>query len=93
METIEGVTNYEKNIVEVKVKKILSNRLGLDLNEIKLIFSLRNDLGIDSFDTLRLIFEIEDEFGIAVPEKEILNIHDVKDIVNYISNRVREQSK
>lgn len=85
----ENVLNYKKNSIEIKVKKILSNRLGIELDEIKPTSSFRNDLGIDSFDSLRLIFEIEDEFNITVPEKEILNINNVEDVVNYISNRMR----
>ncbi|MBI5122864.1 acyl carrier protein, partial [Candidatus Roizmanbacteria bacterium] len=51
---------------------------------------LKDELGIDSFDSLRVIFEVEDEFNIKVPPDETLNIKTVNDIVNYIGERLNK---
>ncbi|MEE8328352.1 MAG: phosphopantetheine-binding protein [Thermodesulfovibrionia bacterium] len=75
------ITNVDKNTIEGKVKKILADRLGLKTDNIKKSSLLGDHLGIDSFDSLRVIFEVENEFDIDIPQKGSLNI---KDVISYI---------
>ena len=54
--------------VEFKVREILSNSLGISNG-----FSLHDkftDLGADSLDTVELVIEVEESFGIEVTDSE-----------------------
>lgn len=83
-----NITKVDKKSIRDKVKAILANRLGLQVKDIKNSSLLKDELGIDSFDSLRIAFEVEDEFDIKVPPKETINIKTVNDIVDYISERL-----
>ena len=43
-----------------------------------------NDLGADSLDTVELIMEFEEEFGIEIPDEDAENITTVGSAVDYI---------
>ena len=43
-----------------------------------------NDLGADSLDTVELIMEFEEEFGIEIPDDDAENITTVGSAVEYI---------
>ncbi len=80
--------NVKRSFIEEKIKEILSAKLGLDNRDIKSTSLLMNDFGLDSFDALRIIFEVEDVFNIKVPPTEVLDIRTVNDIVSYIQGRL-----
>jgi acyl carrier protein len=40
------------------------------------------ELGIDSMDGVNIVFALENEFDINVPDEEVKNIHSVRDMVN-----------
>jgi acyl carrier protein len=39
------------------------------------------ELGIDSMDGVNIVFALENEFGINVPDEEVKKIHSVRDMV------------
>jgi len=47
---------------------------------------LQNDLGINSYEFVQIICEIEDEFGVEIPDRAIGRFKTVKDVMSYISN-------
>lgn len=46
--------------------------------------NLKDDLGIDSLDSMELMMAVEDAYGITVPEEELPNLTSVKAIVEYV---------
>lgn len=50
--------------------------------------SLVEDLEIDSLDTLDLIFQLEEEFGIEIPQEHQLQFSTVQDVIEYVQQRV-----
>jgi acyl carrier protein len=40
------------------------------------------ELGIDSMDGVNIVFALENEFDINVPDEEVKNIHSVRDMVD-----------
>jgi acyl carrier protein len=40
------------------------------------------ELGIDSMDGVNIVFALENEFNINVPDEEVKNIHSVRDMVD-----------
>ena len=69
-----------------KVKEVISKQLNKPVEEIAGNHEVVKDLGADSLDIVEMIMNIEDEFGISVPEDEAVNIKTVDDIANLIDN-------
>jgi acyl carrier protein len=84
------MSSKNKMSIEDKIKQIISERLEIKKEEIKLESKLRDDLGIDSFGFVELIFEIKDKFGITIPDQDFTSILKVKDAVNYLYNKIKE---
>lgn len=69
-----------------KVQSIIADKLSMDVSEITPEKSFTNDLGADSLDTVELIMEFENAFGIKFPEEDAEEISTVGDAVAYIEN-------
>ena len=67
-----------------KVKEVIIDKLGVDEDTIKTDAHFVNDLGADSLDTVELIMEFEEEFGIEIPDEDAENITTVGSAVDYI---------
>ena len=67
-----------------RVKKIIAAQLGADESVITPETEIEEDLGADSLDAVELIVAFEEEFGISVPDDDILAIRTVGDILEYL---------
>ena len=67
-----------------KVKEVIIDKLGVEEDMIKTEAQFVNDLGADSLDTVELIMEFEEEFGIEIPDEDAENITTVGSAVDYI---------
>jgi len=83
----------DKKEIEEKVKEILAKELNIKKENITPEKRLIEDLGMDSFTSIELIFELEDRLGIDIPEKETFKLITVGDIINYIVFRLSEKKK
>jgi acyl carrier protein len=70
--------------VDKRVKEIVAEQLGRDVNEVTIEASFIDDLGADSLDIVELVMAMEDEFGIEIPDEEAEKIKTVKDVIEYI---------
>ena len=66
------------------LKAALAKQFELDAEAITMDTNLIDDLGADSLDVVELIMDIEQEYGIQVPEEELPNVHTVGDILKFI---------
>ena len=67
-----------------KVKEIIMDTINCSVDNITLEANLKDDLGIDSLDSMELMMAVEDAYGITVPEEELPNLTSVKAIVEYV---------
>jgi len=67
-----------------KVKEVVIDKLGVEEDKIVSEASFVDDLGADSLDTVELIMQFEEEFGIEIPDEEAEMITTVKAAVDYI---------
>jgi len=74
--------------VEIKVKKIVVDQLGVSEEEVKDGASFVDDLGADSLDTVEMVMAFEEEFGIEITDEDAEKIKVVKDAVDYIEKKV-----
>ncbi len=70
--------------VEERVRKIVVEQLGVDEEQVTIEASFVDDLGADSLDTVELIMELEEEFGIEIPDEDAENITTVGAAVDYV---------
>lgn len=85
---MEFLKNKEKD-VEKKIKEILVERFKINEEKIKSSAILKNDLGLNSFDAVELVFELKDKFGFEIPQKDYQKISTFGDIVEYISKNLK----
>ncbi len=67
-----------------QIKEILKDTMDIDESYITLDAKLKEDLELDSLDSVELIMSAEEEFGIEIPDEDVMNFKTVNDIVNYI---------
>ncbi len=75
--------------VEVKVKKIISEQLGVPESDVKPEASFVNDLGADSLDTVELVMALEEEFGVEIPDEDAEKIATVQNAIDYIKAKAK----
>ena len=63
---------------------LVMDTINCSEDKITLEANLKDDLGIDSLDSMELMMAVEDAYGITVPEEELPNLTSVKAIVEYV---------
>ena len=73
---------------ENKINSIIVDKLGVDENKITASAHFIEDLGADSLDTVELIMQFEEDFGIEIPDEDAEKILTVQDAYSYISKNI-----
>ena len=70
--------------VEARVREIICEQLGVNPEQVVGTASFTEDLKADSLETVQLIMQLEEEFGLDIPDDEAEKITTVGDAVKYI---------
>ncbi|HUX52306.1 MAG TPA: acyl carrier protein [Spirochaetia bacterium] len=70
-----------------KMKKLIADKLEVDESKITMDSSFRQDLGADSLDTYELVYAIEEEMGITIPDEKANEFETVRDALDYIRSQ------
>lgn len=70
-----------------EVKKAIANHMGVSLDSIKENSKLVDDLGADSLDLVELTMDLEEKFGVKIPDEDISKLTDVKSVVDYLVSK------
>ena len=81
MERREGLDREE---ILAKIQEITADRLGVDESDVTPDASFREDLEADSLDLVELIMELEEQFGMEIPDEEAEKITTVEEAVDYV---------
>jgi len=73
--------------IERRIKKIIETISGVSSSEIE-SWTTAEHLGLDSFDGVELIMEIEKEFAISITDNEAEKMNTVSDVVSYIEKKI-----
>lgn len=65
-----------------KIREIIAEQLGKEIDEIEMTTNVREDLDADSLDLFQIINDIEDEFDVKIEDAE--TIKTVADAVNFV---------
>ena len=69
------------------IKKILVDTASVDAAKVTKEASLKEDLGIDSLDSVEMVLELENQFDIQIEDEEVANLVTVGDVMNLISEK------
>ena len=67
-----------------KMQKLIVEKLDIDAAKVTLDASFRNDLGADSLDTYELVYAIEEELGVSIPDEKANEFETVRDAYDFI---------
>jgi acyl carrier protein len=81
----------KKQIVFDKIKSIIVSELGVKAEKVVLEAGLADDFGADSLDALELFNQIESEFLISISDEAATKMKDVKDLVDYVLEKVSDK--
>jgi len=71
-----------------KIKEIIIDKLGVQNEKITMEAKFIEDLGADSLDTVELIMQFEEEFGIEIPDDDAEGLLSVGQAIDYIANKL-----
>ena len=67
-----------------RIKEVLSERLSVEEADITEEANFQEDLDADSLDLVEMIMELEDQFGIKIPDEDAQKIRTVGDALTYV---------
>ena len=73
--------------VNVKLKELICEQLGVDEDRVKTEASFIDDLGADSLDIVELIMTMEEKFGLEIPDDDAEKLRTVGDVVTYLKSK------
>ncbi len=74
--------------VAEKVCSALARELKRDPATITPDQALREDLGLNSLDAIELMFKVEEEFDLEIPDADLQRLRTVGDLVSYLEGRL-----
>ncbi|APR71044.1 acyl carrier protein [Acinetobacter haemolyticus] len=74
--------------IEMRVKQIIVEQLGVDEEEVVPSAIFVDDLGADSLDIVELVMAFEEEFGFEIPDEDAEKITTVQAAIDYIRTNV-----
>ena len=83
------LTNPEE--VSARVLRIIADNQRKDVSLVTIDSSFE-ELGIDSMDGVNIVFALENEFDINVPDEEVKSIRSVRDMVEGVRTLVERRS-
>ena len=78
----------KKEEILVRLKEIITDRLGVEEDKIVPEASFVEDLGADSLDIVELIMGIEEEFDIEIPDEDAEKLTSVGEAMNYTLGKI-----
>ena len=75
--------------LEAKLKELIVQQLGVSESEVVPEAKFIDDFGADSLDLVELVMELEDEYGIEIPDEDAEKIVTVGDALKYIKDHVK----
>ena len=69
-----------------KIQKLIVDKLDIDASKVTLDASFRNDLGAESLDTYELVYAIEEELGVQIPDEKANEFETVRDAYDFIKS-------
>lgn len=73
-----------------RIISIIADKSGIDETKITRNSKFNEDLGADSLDTVEIMIEIEQEFGLQIPDKLAEELKTVGDAIDYVEKQINK---
>jgi len=73
--------------INARVKEIIANELGVEIEKVTDEASFVDDLGADSLDTVELVMAFEEEFEIEIPDEDAERMLTVGEAIKYLEGK------
>ena len=70
-----------------KIQQLIATKLEIDEDKVTLDSSFRQDLGADSLDTYELVYALEEDMGIKIPDEKANEFEPVRDAYEFIKSQ------
>lgn len=78
--------------IEQKVREIISRKFSIPLDTIGAQSRLVEDLHLDSFGAVELMFELEEEFNLKIADSDIERVRSVSQVVEYLAEWLQKKA-
>ena len=68
-----------------KVRNVIAETLGCDLDKVVMEATLTDDLGADSLASVELVMALEEAVGVSIADEDLPNMKTVGDIMEYLT--------
>ena len=75
--------------IESGVKKVICEATGIKEEKITSNLDLVNELGVDSFTAIELIYNAEDKFNVSISSEEMAGLATVGDIIKIVQEKLK----
>lgn len=78
--------------VAERLRTTVAKELKQDVSSITTEHTLRGDLKLNSLDAIELMFRIEEEFDLSIPDDDMQGFVKVGDVIDYLQRRLSSES-
>ncbi|AHH16882.1 meromycolate extension acyl carrier protein AcpM [Nocardia nova] len=82
----------QEQIVE-EIGKIIEEVTGIEPSEVTIDKAFVDDLDIDSLSLVEIAVQLEDQYGVKIPDEDLASLKTVGDAVTYIQKLEAENSE
>ena len=75
-----------RSTVLADVRRIVGEQMAIDPDQIRETHHLENDVGCDSLDLVEIMMEVEDHFGVSVPDDDSDRSRTICEIADNVLN-------
>src|SRR5215470_8486969 len=76
------------NDVAERLRATVAKELKQDVSSVTTEHTLRGDLKLNSLDAIELMFRIEEEFDLSIPDDDMQGFVKVGDVIDYLQRRL-----
>ena len=76
-----------------QIKIAITKQLDMQPEDIRDDALIVDDLGATSLDAVELLMTLEDQFGISIPDEDVMELKTVIDIEGYIENKQENEAR
>jgi len=77
----------EVKIMLDKIKEIVAESLGAEVEKLTEETSFKTDLGADSLDLFEMVMAFEEEFDVEIPPEDLEQITTIADVRKYMASK------
>jgi acyl carrier protein len=76
----------EKMEVEKQVREFIAAKLNKNINTVTVEKRFIEDLRVDSLDIVDMLYALEEEYGIHIPDEEVPDFKTIGGVVDFVYN-------